>query len=94
MAPAKDSLKDEAIPKSAARVLNAQRIRDDFRRKRKLEDGEGRDDKRRKQEKAGKISLLIQPAESLQHFNKYVARLSCRHSCVATLSYMDENRRV
>jgi len=80
LAPGKELLKNEAIPKSAARVLNAQKIRDDYRKKRKPEDS-GRDEpssKRRKQEiaaharKAGKVSLVIQPGESLQHFNRRV----------------------
>jgi hypothetical protein len=70
------ALKNEAIPKSASRVLNAQKIRDDYRNKRKLDGSHGPSNKRQKQErtpvqKAGK-ALLIQPGESLQHFNKYV----------------------
>jgi len=44
LAPGKESLRNEAIPKSAARVLNAQAIRDEWNlKKRKLEDGDGMD---------------------------------------------------
>jgi len=79
MVPVKGSLKNEAIPKSVARVLNAQRIRDTYRKKRKLEEGQGRDDPLKKRQKqqiktqnAESVSLVIQPGESLQHFNRSV----------------------
>ena len=89
------SLQNEAIPKSVARVLNAQTIRDEFRKKRKLED-EGAGEavknrgKRRKTEKTrpkGQPSLRIQPGESLQHFNRCVRRVHLilifrPHDCV------------
>src|SRR6266545_8325864 len=83
VAPGKVSLQNEAIPKAAARVLNAQIIRDEFRKKRKLE-GEGGDEavkscsKRRKTDKTRpneQPSLRIQPGESLQHFNRCVRRI-------------------
>ncbi|KAF8802187.1 hypothetical protein BYT27DRAFT_7113461 [Phlegmacium glaucopus] len=52
LAPKKESLRNEAIPKSAARVLNAQAIRDEWKlKKRKHEDesgGDGPEGKRRK----------------------------------------------
>jgi hypothetical protein len=86
--PGKDSIRDEPISKSAARVFNAQVIRDQWReKKRKLDEDEsdhGR--KRKKPGKTGKlgepihgpksakkkISLTIQPGESMQHFNRRV----------------------
>lgn len=86
LAPGKESLRNEAIPKSAARVLNAQAIRDEWNlKKRKLEDGDGKDGrggKRRKttgrmtgsedKEKSKKTSLTIQPWESIENFNRSV----------------------
>ncbi|KAF8184212.1 hypothetical protein BJ912DRAFT_853258, partial [Pholiota molesta] len=77
LAPAKDSLQNEAIPKSAARVFNAQAIRDDFKtKKRKNEDDDGeRAGKKQKTDKGKgdkKVSLTIQPGESIQHFNRRV----------------------
>lgn len=83
--PGKDSIRNEAIPKSATRVFNAQVIRDEWKeKKRKRDEDEGdRGGKRRKTGKSGepshgpksdkkKISLTIQPSESMQHFNRYV----------------------
>ena len=87
MRPAKESLRNEAIPKSAARVLNAQNIRDDYRKKRKSEDGRGREEfsnKRRKQlrgQKPEKSHLVIQAGESLGHFNRYVQTRAHHFSC-------------
>jgi len=88
LAPGKDSLRNEAIPKSAARVLNAQAVRDAWNmKKRKHEDGsgDGPGGKRRKtteriarsgnKEKSRNLkamSLTIQPGESIQHFNRSV----------------------
>ena len=84
-APEKDSLTNEPIPKSASRILNASKIRDAFKlRKRKLEDGDDgeRQGKRRKSDgksgTAGKgkgSRLTIKPGESIQHFNRYVVGL-------------------
>ena len=93
MAPGKESIRNEAIPKSAARVLNAQSIRDEWNsKKRKLEDGDGRDGKKRRKttvmttaeritesgskEKSKNISSTIQPGESIQHFNRSVLTIS------------------
>jgi hypothetical protein len=90
LAPGKESLRNEAIPKSALRVLNAKAIRDGWNlKKRKLEDEDGKDGpggKRRKTTGSGneeksrnlkKISPTIQPWESIQHFNRSVlARIS------------------
>ncbi|KAF9476393.1 hypothetical protein BDN70DRAFT_935085 [Pholiota conissans] len=72
LAPGKDSLQNEAIPKSAARVFNSQAIRDDFKlKKRKMEEeGVGRAGKKQKTDK--KVTLTIQPGESIQHFNRRV----------------------
>ncbi|KAF8887446.1 hypothetical protein CPB84DRAFT_1684674 [Gymnopilus junonius] len=80
LAPSKESLKNEPIPKSAARVLNSLAIREEWKlKKRKHEDGdEGRQGKRQKMTADGtkkadkKTSLTIRPGESMQHFNKRV----------------------
>ncbi|KAI3618205.1 hypothetical protein WG66_005614 [Moniliophthora roreri] len=79
MAPGKNSLRNEAIPKSAARVLNALKIREDFKaKKRQLGDtNDGRDgkrqkvDDRKKKEEKDKFPGIL-PGESLQHYNKRV----------------------
>ncbi|KAF9041572.1 hypothetical protein BJ165DRAFT_1312251, partial [Panaeolus papilionaceus] len=81
LAPTKSALTDEAMPKSAHRILNAIAIRDQFK-KRKAEGEEGREGKRRKGDDAngngkgkskGKATTLkIQPGESIQHFNRRV----------------------
>ena len=73
LAPGDGSLRNEHIPKSAARVLNAQRIRDEYRKKRNLDDkdGAGKAVKRQKLEKGQNkttTALVIHPGESLQHF--------------------------
>ncbi|KAF9523141.1 hypothetical protein CPB83DRAFT_775925 [Crepidotus variabilis] len=79
--PQKGSLRSEPIPKSASRILNAQNIRDDFRKKRKSceerADNEGRVGKRQKKTKSDvkstvQTTLKIQPGESMQHFNRRV----------------------
>ncbi|CAA7266084.1 unnamed protein product [Cyclocybe aegerita] len=75
LAPVKSSLQNEPIPKSAARILNAHSIREEWKqRKRKNEEEQsGRDGKRRKTGPADKkATLTIQPGESIQHFNKRV----------------------
>ena len=80
--PEKDSIRNEAIPKSAVRVFNAQAVRDEWKeKKRKRDADEGdRGGKRRKTgepthgstSEKKKFSLTIQPGESMQHFNRYV----------------------
>lgn len=69
LAPRKESVANEALPKSAARVLNAMEIRKDYKIKRKLEQdggsGEKNGDKRRK---IDEFELKIKPGESIQHF--------------------------
>ncbi|KIM36536.1 hypothetical protein M413DRAFT_288345 [Hebeloma cylindrosporum] len=83
--PGKDSIRNEAIPKSAARVFNAQAIRDEWKEKKRKhdEDEDGHGGKRRKTGTSGepargpksdkkKISLTIRPGESMQHFNRRV----------------------
>ncbi len=91
MAPGEDSLRNEHVPKSAARVLNAQRIRDEYRKKRKLDhkDGVGKAVKRQKIEKGQNktTSLMIHPGESLQHFNRCAT--SCKKKTQATISLFD-----
>jgi len=78
LAPVKQSLSTESIPKSVSRILNAAQIRQDFK-KRKLEDiGEERNSGKRRKVADGsssqskKVKVKIQPGESLQHFNKRV----------------------
>ena len=86
LAPGKEPLQNEAIPKSAARVLNAQAIRDEWKLKKRKQEGDSGDgsvEKRRKttgwitgsgnKEKSRNsktMTLTIQPGESIQHFNK------------------------
>ncbi|KAF8073374.1 hypothetical protein FPV67DRAFT_1409842 [Lyophyllum atratum] len=87
LAPSKDSLSNEHIPKGLARALNAEKVRAEWKiKKRKLEEGgehtEG--NKRRKVDEDGKSSkgkrretqvtskLMIKPGESIQHFNRRV----------------------
>lgn len=83
LAPTKYSLVDEPIPKSLARVLNATKIREEWKgRKRKLEEVGGNahagkrrkagDDAERSTEKKQKSKLAIKPGESIQHFNRFV----------------------
>ncbi|KAJ3575511.1 hypothetical protein NP233_g1063 [Leucocoprinus birnbaumii] len=70
-APGKESISNEEIPKSAARVLNAFKIREDFKKKRKLEKDD--DDKNRhKRQKTEEFQLKIKPGESIQHFYRRV----------------------
>ncbi|KAL0563559.1 hypothetical protein V5O48_018507 [Marasmius crinis-equi] len=86
LAPTKShhALKEEAIPKSAARVLNAMKIREDFRkRKREAEEGgeggdgggkrrkKGKDAKGEKEKEKGAVGGIL-PGESLEHYNKRV----------------------
>ncbi|KAI0779170.1 hypothetical protein BC629DRAFT_1441063 [Irpex lacteus] len=84
-APAKSALSHEAIPKGAARVLNAWKVQEEYRKKRKLGENGAEDlggkKKRRKvsseddgQRKgsAKKVDMRIQPGESLAHFNRRV----------------------
>ncbi|KIY52447.1 hypothetical protein FISHEDRAFT_69865 [Fistulina hepatica ATCC 64428] len=74
-APGKDALSTEAIPKSIARVLNAQKIREQYRaRKRAMEEHEEKkeDRKRRRVDSKDKNTLGIRPGEALTHFNKRV----------------------
>lgn len=84
LAPAKQSLSSESIPKSVTRILNAAQIRQDFK-KRKLEDNgdEKKAGKRRKVDGGGsaqpkELKVQIKPGESLQHFNRFVLCL-CAH---------------
>ncbi|KAJ3502274.1 hypothetical protein NLJ89_g8963 [Agrocybe chaxingu] len=74
LAPVKSSLQNEPIPKSAARILNAHSIREEWKaKKRKNEEQSSRDEKRRKTGPTDKkTTLTIQPGESIQHFNKRV----------------------
>ncbi|KAJ3747435.1 hypothetical protein DFH05DRAFT_1479883 [Lentinula detonsa] len=72
------SLSQEAIPKSLSRVLNAAKVREEWR-KRKLEDGEteeknGTKKKQKLNEKTHSKTKTksIMPGESLQHYNKRV----------------------
>ncbi|KAK0492249.1 hypothetical protein EDD18DRAFT_1079723 [Armillaria luteobubalina] len=80
LAPGKQALESEAIPKSVSRVLNAVHVREQWKsRKRMPEDDPDaiKPGKRRKTEKGdsgekkAKTSGIL-PGESLQHFNKRV----------------------
>ena len=106
LAPGKESLRNEAIPKSVARVLNAQAIREEWNlKKRKHEDGDGRDGpggKKRKTtttgraaesgnlEKSKGISLTIQSGESIQHFNRSVMLSTFTESALIWILYTEE----
>ncbi|KAF9063317.1 hypothetical protein BDP27DRAFT_1335317 [Rhodocollybia butyracea] len=71
LAPSKQSLSNEAIPKSLARVLNAANVREQFK-KRKIASGEPEEKTEAKRRKLnGKVSGIL-PGESLQHYNKRV----------------------
>ncbi|KAG5640902.1 hypothetical protein DXG03_006687 [Asterophora parasitica] len=83
LAPSKDSLSNEPIPKALSRVLNAAKVREEWRdKKRKLEDGGGiQGEKRRRLDDGAKgkrkeaqvtAKLTIKPGESIQHFNRRV----------------------
>lgn len=68
------------MPQSVARILNAEKIRKDFReKKRKVDerDGDGPQQKRRRQASdvngRNDETLKIQPRESIAHFNKWVS---------------------
>ncbi|KAG6845938.1 hypothetical protein H0H93_015961, partial [Arthromyces matolae] len=85
LAPQKQSLNNEPIPKAVARVLNAEKIREQFRLKKRAheEDGDPKGNKRRKvgddtnnarskKEAKATSKLAIKPGESIQHFNRRV----------------------
>ncbi|KDR77524.1 hypothetical protein GALMADRAFT_138620 [Galerina marginata CBS 339.88] len=85
LAPGKESLRNETIPKSAARVFNSQTIREEWKlKKRKAVDGDsGSGPAKRQKHELGtsngqakkaekKVVLTIQPGESMQHFNRRV----------------------
>ncbi|KAI0337398.1 hypothetical protein BDW22DRAFT_954699 [Trametopsis cervina] len=85
-APEKMALANEAIPKGAARILNAAQVQQDFHTKRKLgldeDDGPSRKKRQKVSEsssqvkgakgKNGKADIKITPGESLAHFNRRV----------------------
>ena len=85
----KNVLSNEAIPKSVARVLNAAKTQEEWRKKRKGEDDgtQGKPKKKARTDKDGAEStartkgtnashgLKILPGESLAHFNRYVLPL-------------------
>ncbi|KAI0653012.1 hypothetical protein C8Q70DRAFT_937970 [Cubamyces menziesii] len=83
------SIENEEIPKSAARVLNAAKVQQEFAKKRKgqADDGAGPSRKKRKQESAiaegsgaaANSQLRIMPGESMAHFNRRVED-AMRHS--------------
>ena len=76
-------MSNEAIPKSAARVLNAMKVQGEYRMKRRGEDDgtQGKPKKRQRTDGEGqgrakgkaKHNLKILPGESLAHFNRYVS---------------------
>ena len=78
----KDALSNEAIPKGAARILNAAKVQQEYaERKRKVQDG-GEDlgkgnpkkKRRRTNEEGGKEKekekIKIKPGESMAHFSR------------------------
>ncbi|KAJ7776927.1 hypothetical protein DFH07DRAFT_911811 [Mycena maculata] len=72
-----DALSSEPLPKSFTRALNAERVRADFRAKRKLrgedgEDGNGDGPKKAKRRKMEAGDAQIRPGETLAHFNKRI----------------------
>ncbi|KAF9448784.1 hypothetical protein P691DRAFT_668733 [Macrolepiota fuliginosa MF-IS2] len=72
LAPGKESISNEAMPKSAARILNAFQVREDYKKKRKLEQ-DGSDTKTRdKRRKTNDQQLKIKSGESIQHFYRRV----------------------
>ncbi|KDQ52300.1 hypothetical protein JAAARDRAFT_40409 [Jaapia argillacea MUCL 33604] len=80
------SMQDESLPKGMARVLNAAKVREDYRKRRLDEEDGGETKKRRKvdtkdgkaektkaKEKGkGAVHMEILPGESLYHFNQRV----------------------
>ena len=78
-------MSNEAIPKGAARILNAAKVQAEFRTKRKSEDvGDGKHAKKRKVEqgdgaKGKDVKMKILPGESLAHFNRCVPCGSYSH---------------
>ncbi|TFK22929.1 hypothetical protein FA15DRAFT_595187 [Coprinopsis marcescibilis] len=69
-APGNYSVANEPIPKSASRILDAQKIREAYKiKKRKLEEeqGQGRNSKRTKTD-----AIKILPGESMEHFSRRV----------------------
>lgn len=94
-APISNSLSQEPIPKSVARVLNAAKVQEEWRaKKRKLETGEQEGQingkpakKKRMASDAGEDrveSMKIQSGESLAHFNRYDI-ISTYYKCFAIL---------
>jgi hypothetical protein len=72
LAPGKQNLASEPIPKSIERVLNAAKTREEYaERKRKGQAGDdGPAQKKQKVDKEVSRMPKIKPGESLQHFNK------------------------
>ncbi|KAJ3533144.1 hypothetical protein NM688_g7322 [Phlebia brevispora] len=76
LAPSTVALSREAIPKGAARILNAAKVQQEWReKKRKLsedaQDGEGTSNKRRRKAGDGPV-MKIQPGETIARFNRRV----------------------
>ncbi|KAL1680165.1 hypothetical protein EV122DRAFT_262798 [Schizophyllum commune] len=71
--PAKYSLSEEAIPKSAARVLNAAKVQAEYRAKKRSSEDDGSQGKaKRRKVDSSTSGMSIKPGESLTHFNKRV----------------------
>ena len=71
--PAKYSLSEEAIPKSAARVLNAAKVQAEYRAKKRSSEDDGSQGKaKRRKVDSSTSGMSIKPGESLTHFNKCV----------------------
>ena len=74
------ALNTEGIPKSVSRVLDAARIRAEYRQKKRtrLEEDDGADASKKRHHAAANpdvgdkaTTIEIQPGESLRHFNRY-----------------------
>lgn len=88
MAPSKQDISSEAIPKSLARVLDASKLREEYKSGKRKNEDDGLHVPKAKRTKLestasgkkkdngkkpeGNLSIKIRPGESLQHFNKCV----------------------
>ncbi|KAA1466625.1 hypothetical protein DENSPDRAFT_862598 [Dentipellis sp. KUC8613] len=99
------SLANESIPKSASRILNAAKIREDFKKRKMLGDDEAGPAKKRRRpstdaEEGAKAKtkgkqIAIKPGETLAHFNRRVEEdmRPLVRSAVQTASAVERNAR-
>lgn len=69
-APGKESIANEPIPKSAARILNAVKIQGEFKASKRKRGEEAEKKGAAKRKKLEEKRLKIMPGESIQHFNR------------------------